>query len=176
MKIATFDREKARLAAHRQHYIDRVPTDELLYEMEIQLQHAQHFYEAIPAEKLEYRYALGKWNLRELLQHVIDFERINECRALLITRGESFKNVGFDIQNMVKRSNAANRPLSSMLVEWAHVRRSIIGLFHTLDMEMLLQEGQMGEEQANALGIGYLIVGHEMHHRAIFAERYLIDS
>lgn len=173
MDKRTFNRDRILCGSQRQHYIERVPTDELLYEMEIQLYHGQHFYEAVPADRVNYRYAIGKWTLRETLQHVIDFERINESRALLLARGQHIPDQSYNVDAMASVSEANERPLSSMLVEWAHVRRSVIGLFQHMSAEMLEREGQLSGQPINALAIGYILVGHEMHHRNIYAERYL---
>jgi hypothetical protein len=39
-------------------------------------------------DKFDYRYAEGKWNIKEIIQHVIDTERIFGYRALRISRND----------------------------------------------------------------------------------------
>lgn len=168
-----FDRSLMIHAPYQKLYIDRVPTDELLNEMEIQLNHARHFYTAVPKDRLDYRYALGKWTLRDTVQHVMDWERIFTARAVVIARGAKGPLSGYDQNDMVDISSANSRDLEDMLVEWAHIRRSTIGLFRTFDDQMLLRKAEIGGNMQNVMSIGYAIVGHEMHHRHVYADRYL---
>lgn len=168
-----FDRSLLIHAPYQKAYIDRVPTDELLNEMEIQLNHARHFYSAVSEDRLDFRYALGKWTLREIIQHVMDWERVFAARAVIIARGQKGPLSGYDPDELNRNSKANERSLDDILIEWAHIRRSTIGLFHTFDEEMLNQKAEVGGHSQNVLAIGYMIVGHEMHHRHIYAERYL---
>lgn len=168
-----YDRSKLVHAPYQAAYIERVPTDELLNEMEIQLNHARHFYSAISSERLDFRYALGKWTLREIVQHVMDWERIFTSRALIIARGMKSPHSGYDPDELNANTYANDRPLDELLIEWAHIRRSTIGLFQTFDEQILVQEAEVGGSPQNVMAIGYMIVGHEMHHRHIYAERYL---
>jgi uncharacterized damage-inducible protein DinB len=169
----TFDRSQLINAPYQKLYIDRVPTEELLNEMEIQINHARHFYTAVPKERLDYRYAMGKWTLRDTVQHVMDWERIFAARAVVIARGAKGPLSGYDQDDMADNSAANTRELDDILVEWAHIRRSTIGLFRTFDDQMLSRKVEIGGNMQNVLAIGFMIVGHEMHHRHVYADRYL---
>ncbi len=54
------------------------------------------FFKNIPAGKVDYRYAEGKWSIKEMLQHIIDTERIFAYRTLRIARHDKTPLPGFD--------------------------------------------------------------------------------
>ncbi|MDQ6813807.1 MAG: DinB family protein, partial [Bacteroidota bacterium] len=82
------------------------------------------FFKSIPLQKIDYRYADGKWSIKELLQHVIDAERIFAYRALTIARGDKTPLPGFDEGKYVAASNASGRSWDSLLQEFEAVRKS----------------------------------------------------
>ncbi len=48
----------------------------LIEELEICLHEFIRFVQDIPMDKFDYRYAEGKWTIKEIIQHIIDTERI----------------------------------------------------------------------------------------------------
>ena len=53
------------------------------------------FLNDIPAEQWDYRYDEGKWSIKEVVQHIIDAERIFCYRALCIARKDKTPLPGF---------------------------------------------------------------------------------
>ena len=131
------------------------------------------FFEAIPAEKWMYRYAPEKWSILEVLQHLIDTERIFQYRALSFARNDVNSLPGYDHNAYVPISKAENRSATDLISEFKIVRDSGIALFKSFDEEMLLRRGSMNNSQASPRAIGFIIAGHGLHHRNILTDRYL---
>ena len=131
------------------------------------------FFKNIPREKLEYRYATGKWTIKEIIQHVIDTERIFSYRALRIARQDQTALPGFDQDTYVLPSKANQRTLESLLEEYKAVRLATINLFDSLNEECLLSTGTASNSKISVRALGFIIIGHENHHCEIIRERYL---
>lgn len=121
----------------------------------------------------EYAYADGKWNIKELLLHLIDTERVFAYRALSIARGDKTKLPGYDHNNYVTNSEATSRNFSSLIEEYSVVRQATIELFKNMSETMLNEIGNANGFKTSALATGFIISGHNLHHLNIIKERYL---
>ncbi|HEU4470034.1 MAG TPA: DinB family protein [Flavisolibacter sp.] len=127
----------------------------------------------IPEDRWDYRYAEGKWSVKELVQHVIDAERIFCYRALRFARNDQTELPGFDENLYTEFSNAGHRTKASLLEELATVQKSSAQLVSSFSPEQLQREGIANGERVYVAGIGYIIIGHALHHKAVLMERYL---
>ena len=128
---------------------------------------------SIPNHKLEYRYAEGKWTVKELLQHLIDSERIFTYRALRFAREDSTNIPGYEHDDYIIPSRANKRTIDSLLQEYKALRASSIKLFESFDEDMLLQIGSANSSNVSVRAMGYIMIGHETHHCNVIKERYL---
>lgn len=131
------------------------------------------FFESIPKDKLEYRYAEGKWTIKELLHHIIDTERIFAYRALRVARKDKTPLPGFDENEYVLPAKSNDRSIESLLSEYKAVRQATLALFETFTNEMLIEIGTASNSPISARAIGFIITGHENHHCEVVKERYL---
>jgi hypothetical protein len=127
---------------------------------------------AIPAEKVNYAYAEGKWTIKQMLQHVIDTERIFAYRALAIARKEPASLLGFDENEYAKNGTAAHRNWKDMLIEWRVVRQSTNLLFASFTEEQLKLTGTANGNPISVNAIGFILFGHALHQLHILKERY----
>lgn len=134
---------------------------------------AVSFFESIAAEKWQHRYAQGKWSIKEMMQHLIDAERIFCYRALCIARGEIASLPGFDENEYAAASKADIRTGNELLSEFQVVRHSTEKLFASFDEEQLSASGTANNTSVTVNGIGFIIPGHVQHHLNILTERYL---
>ena len=155
-------------------YIDNVPDDGMilshLAEQQIRL---DGLLRSLPAEKLEYRYAPGKWTIKEILLHITDAERIFVYRALRFARNDATPLTGYDQDPYVAASNPRGRSIDDLLEEFAHVRRSTISFFSSLDDEAWMRSGTANNAHVTVRALAYIIAGHELHHLKIITEKYL---
>ena len=127
----------------------------------------------IDEEKAGYAYAPGKWNLKELLQHIIDGERIFNYRALCFARKETLSLPPFDENLYAENSNANTRSWNVLSNEFINVRRSTEDLFKSFSAVMLQQKGIANNNTLSVLSLGFIIIGHVKHHIKVVEERYL---
>ena len=154
-------------------YINIVGNVELLEELEISLHDFIRFCQNIPMDKFDYRYAEGKWTIKEIIQHIIDAERIFSYRALRISRNDKTPLSGFNENDYVDNTNGNSRSLQELLTEMAVVRQSTLSLFKSFSYEQLLRFGIASNNEISVRAIGFIIIGHQKHHQKIFEERYL---
>ncbi len=154
-------------------YINRVENKNLQEELEICLHDFIRFVQNIPLDKFDYRYAEGKWTIKEIIQHVIDTERIFAYRALRISRYDTTPLPGFDENDYVNNSFGNSRSIQDLLTEMAVVRQATLSLFKSFSNEQLLLIGTASNNQISVRAIGFIIIGHQKHHQIIFEERYL---
>jgi uncharacterized damage-inducible protein DinB len=155
-------------------YIGLLPDDGLvLQHLEDNLQATNNFILSLPEEKLTYRYARGKWTIKEILVHIIDDERIYAYRALRFARNDMTELPGFDQDDYTRHSGANERDIQDILGELAAVRKATISLFEGLGREALLRIGVADGKVMSVRAATYHIAGHELRHINIIKERYL---
>lgn len=120
-----------------------------------------------------YRYAPGKWTLREVIGHLSDAERIFSYRLLRIARGDLTPLPGFDENTYVPAGNFERRTLASVAAEFASVRDTTLSLIDGLTPEALALKGTASDKPVTARALVFIIAGHEKHHIGVIKERYL---
>ncbi|MFT6111617.1 MAG: hypothetical protein ACJA19_000608 [Bacteroidia bacterium] len=123
-------------------------------------------------EKGNFAYQKGKWTVNELLQHVIDTERIFQYRSLSIARGEMNELPGFDHNSYVKNSKANARKLSDVISEFDRLRDSSIALYDSMDEINIKYKGMANGFVVQPVLYGFLISGHLRHHINVLKSRY----
>jgi uncharacterized damage-inducible protein DinB len=128
---------------------------------------------SVDEETLAFRYAEGKWSIREIIQHLMDSERVFSYRAMRIARGDKSENPGYDENVYASNSDADNRNIMDMVREFSLLRASTIELFKSFSDEALQQLGFANGYKVTPAAIGYAIVAHERHHLKVIEEKYL---
>lgn len=131
------------------------------------------FFTAVPKEKLEYRYAEGKWSIKEVFQHIIDTERIFMARLLRIARNDKTALPGYDQDIYIEPSGADAKSLDALLTEFNITRAYSINLLESLSEENLHDMGIVSESPISARACAFLLLGHSIWHIEILKERYL---
>lgn len=131
------------------------------------------FIEKINEDQSMYRYADDKWTIKEVLQHIIDTERIFAYRILAISRGEQTPLPGFDENEYAKASMADNRNWLSLTEEFKAVRKSTDLMLLSFNEEQLNKSGITNGSPNTSIAIAFAVFGHVLHHIEILKERYL---
>ncbi len=155
-------------------YIKQIDESDLLQALRISGHRMQELVHAIPLNKADFAYAAGKWTIREVLCHIVDAERIFCYRALRFARNDKTVLSGFEENDYVPQSNASARSLQKIASEMSHLRASTIDLFENFTPEMLMRKGSANKNEMSVVALGFVIAGHETHHRKILQERYLV--
>jgi uncharacterized damage-inducible protein DinB len=130
----------------------------------------------IPEDKWNYRYTEGKWSIKELVQHVIDAERIFCYRALRFSRKDKTELPGFEENDYAPASRADRRTKADLLEELKTVQKSSAQLFASFDEEQLNESGSANGSSVYVKAIGFIIVGHALHHKNVLSEKYLQEK
>lgn len=154
-------------------YIDLVEEDELMNS----LKKSMIAIDSINISELELlsdrTYEPGKWTVKDILQHIIDTERIQGYRALRFARNDPKELVGFDEKLYAKNTTVNSRTIKDLIRELKIVREGSILLFENFSNEMLLKTGTAFNVNVSVLSLGFVIIGHQAHHFHIIQERYL---
>jgi uncharacterized damage-inducible protein DinB len=153
-------------------YIALVPEGDFLKVFEDQMKEVRAFVESVPEEKERYRYAPGKWSLREAMGHVLDTERIFAYRACCIARGETQVLTGYDQDTYAAHSEADGRSLRDLLEELEHQRRGNVLLLRGMSEETSKRMGSANNDPVSVRALAYIMAGHVTHHLQVFRERY----
>ncbi|HEX8269831.1 MAG TPA: DinB family protein [Flavobacterium sp.] len=154
-------------------YLATLTNEDLIEELEISLHRLIRFVQEIPMDKYDYRYAEGKWTIKDILQHLIDAERIFSYRALRFARMDKTPLPGFEENDYADVANGYRRSIKDLLTELSIVRQSTLALFKTFSDDLLLRRGVASEREMSVRAVGFIIIGHQNHHQRVFQERYL---
>jgi len=154
-------------------YVSQVPDGGILTQLAPQLEASLALLRPLSEDQAGYRYAAGKWSVKQLVGHLSDTERAFADRALHFARGNTQPVPGFDQDEYVAAAGSDQRPLPALLAEWEAVRRSTGALFRNLPREAWNRSGSADGVRFTVRAIAYIIAGHELHHRRVLIERYL---
>jgi uncharacterized damage-inducible protein DinB len=159
-------------APHYATYINAVNGSDALPVLVAQRASTAHFLAAIPESRAGYRYAEGKWSLREVVGHLSDAERIFAYRLLRFARADETSLSGFDENHYVPAGEFERRSLADVAAEFAAVRDATLALVKGLSTEALLRQGSANGKSISARALAWVIAGHEAHHVRVLGERY----
>lgn len=157
-------------------YVDLVPDGDVLDILERQLDEILELLSGITPERAGYRYAVGKWSIKEVIGHVMDVERVFVYRALRFARNDTTPLPGFEQDDYVAVGNYDLRPLADIGGEYRTVRAASIAFFQSLDPETAMRRGVASGVEFSVRTIPYILAGHERHHLNILRERYLEEK
>jgi uncharacterized damage-inducible protein DinB len=154
-------------------YVENVKDMDVLEALQQSSKVALNIFRTIPEEMGQYRYADGKWSIKELFNHMMDAERIFAYRALRFSRNDKTPLSGFEENDYAPVANAHGRTVTHLCDEMERLRATTIDLYASFTPEMLQREGTANNNKLSVVNLGYVIAGHETHHRKVIVERYL---
>ena len=163
----------SRVPEYYHKYVLLANNDDLETAFEKHQKRASSFLKSIPRKKWKHSYSEGKWTIKEVVQHIIDAERIFAYRALCFARKDKTPLPSFDENLFAANSNANERTKKDLIAELMLVQKSSALLFNSFNEEQLNQPGVASGQPTYVKGLGYILVGHTLHHLNILEERYL---
>lgn len=154
-------------------FFDLVQTNDLLYELEKSGEFTANLFRNIPVDMENYAYAPNKWTIKEVLRHIIDCERIFAYRAFRISRFDPIELAGFDEDMYIENAKSIDQNLNELVLEFETVRNATISLFKPMTEEMLDFKGTANQLLLTARSIGFMVVGHNLHHANFVNSHYL---
>ncbi|HYO63819.1 MAG TPA: DinB family protein [Pyrinomonadaceae bacterium] len=170
----TTDRpEETEYLAYYGRYVALVPEGDILGTLRAQLEDTVALLRGVPESQETFRYADGKWSVRELVGHMIDTERIFAYRALRFARNDQTPLPGYDENEYVSNSSYDSYALADLAAELRSVREATMFLFKHMDAAAWRRTGSANGAEVSVRALAYIIAGHELHHRGILRDRYL---
>lgn len=160
-------------AAYYKYYIGLNTGTNVIENLCNQISSLKKLFLSVPEARQTFRYAKGKWSVKELLGHLMDAERIFGYRALRIARKDKTPLAGFEEDYYVKYGFFDKRSMSSLLEEFTALRKANIELFKNLDNKRLALRGTANYSPVSVRALAYIISGHTIHHLNVLKERYI---
>jgi len=153
-------------------YIAKVAGDDALAAIVRQSEETAALLHRVDESRAAFRYAEGKWSVKQVIGHVADGERVFAYRALRFARRDTTPLPGFDENVYAETGGFDERPFADIVLEFRAVRAASIALFAGLAPDDLLRRGAANDSPVSVRALAWIIAGHEVHHRTLLIERY----
>lgn len=154
-------------------YVQLAESDDLIKTLKKNTKKFLALVDDIPASKIDYAYAEGKWTVKQVLQHIIDAERVFAYRALRFARFDPASLAGFDENFWAEKADVTARGWSDMIKEFRSLRKSHIQMISNFNKEQLAAVGTASDHAISVAALCFILAGHVQHHMNILKERYL---
>jgi hypothetical protein len=165
--------EASEYAPYYDTYVSKVPDGDVIQLLSTQIDETMALLGDMPEKQAEYRYAPDKWNVKEVIGHMNDTERVFAYRALRFSRNDTTPLPGFEQKPFTEAANFSDRTLADLLDEFRTIRQTTIYLFKGMNENMMTHTGTASQAAISVRALAYLIAGHERHHVGILRARYL---
>ncbi|HLM61850.1 MAG TPA: DinB family protein [Pyrinomonadaceae bacterium] len=166
--------EKTEYAEFYANYVALANEGDVISALQNQTDDLRELLANVSGEKANFRYAAGKWSIKELFGHIIDAERVFSYRVLRISRGDETPLAGFEENSYVADSNFNNTNLADLIEEFSLLRAANVLMFKNLTEEQWVRRGTASDTTISVRALAFIMVGHVRHHANILRERYLV--
>jgi len=158
---------------HYEDYVGKIPGTDIVSVLREQRDATIQLLEKLPAAKIEYRYAPGKWTVRQVFGHVIDMEWVFTARAFHFARGVPGDLPGVEQDDVMKLVDFTASPWPALIDQFRHLRTANIELFGSFDASAWDRRGVASGHPVTVRALAYIIAGHERHHMDFVRTHYL---
>lgn len=152
-------------------YIRLVPEGNIIDILLAQEKQMTELLASLTESQSAYRYAEGKWTLKEVVGHIADSERVMTYRLLRFARGDQTPLPSFDQELFIPPFGSWTT--AQLAEDFRAVRQSTITLLRGLPTEAWSRKGTANNVTITARALAYSIAGHELHHMGVIRNRYL---
>ena len=156
------------------YFFDLIETDNFLEELQKSYLKTMELFEMISPDQENYAYLPNKWTIKEVLRHIIDCERVYAYRALRFSRFDNTALAGFDENMYADNIRGNDSSIMDLKSEYQNIRMSTIALFKSMTDEMLDFKGIANNVSFTARALGFMTVGHNLHHVKFIRAKYLV--
>ncbi len=163
----------ADVPAYYTYYLNLVTANDLQTALVNNCNTTVSLFTTIAEDKACYAYAPNKWTIKQVLNHIIDCERVFQYRALRFMRNDATNLAGFDENNYAINDNTPSKTLAELIEEFKIVRVATLALYSNVTPAMLDFKGVANNNPLTARGLGWFVVGHAIHHCNVVKEKYI---
>jgi uncharacterized damage-inducible protein DinB len=160
-------------ASYYKGYVDIVPKGNIIKIMEKQNEQFCEFLAQVTDKKADYRYAEGKWSVKEVIGHIVDTELVFLYRALRFSRKDTQELPGFEQNDYVANSNYSQQTLGDLVEQFYLLRKTSVAFYKSLAKNTWTNKGKANGQSVTVKALSYIMVGHVIHHMQIINKRYL---
>lgn len=164
--------DKTEYDPYYERYVSLVANDDIIDTLASQPTRLQDLFTAMPEERGEFRYAEGKWSIKELLGHLIDGERMFAYRLFRISRADETPIEGFEQDGYIENAHSNRRSFADLLEEFSLLRRANMLFLNNLTDEAWTRAGTANNVKISVRALVYIMAGHIEHHLNILRDRY----
>ena len=128
---------------------------------------------SLDEQQADYRYASGKWSIKQVVGHITDHERIKMSRAFQLSRRMPVELWGYDQEQLVNNSRFDELSINLLLEDYQNVRRSSQTFVQGLSEDQLNLKGMARGHEVTLADFLRSMIGHETHHLNVIRDRYL---
>jgi hypothetical protein len=154
-------------------YVSKVPDGDVLDLLARQADETAALLSGLSETQAAFRYAPGKWSVKQVVGHIADAERVFAYRALRIARADQTPLASFDENAWMPNANFDARTLADLLSELRAVRQSTLALYRSFTPEAVVRRGTASQKDISVRALVYITAGHERHHVGVLREKYL---
>lgn len=159
-------------APYYEKYVSLITSDDIIGVLETQRVQMGQLLAARSEREGNFRYAAGKWSVKEVIGHISDAERIFAYRLLRIGRGDETALSGFEQDGYIATGGFGERTLADVAAEFATVRAATMTLVQSLPEAAWKRRGTASDNPVTTRALAYIIAGHQLHHQNILNEKY----
>jgi uncharacterized damage-inducible protein DinB len=164
-------------AMYYENYIKKVDkTVSVLDQLKSNAKSTVELIKSLNETQLTYSYAEGKWSIKDIIQHLIDCERVFIYRAMRFARNDKSPLPFFDEDAFAKEANADKLTTSKLLKEFTTTRNATIAFFNNQSASVMKRIGIASNYNMSVRACAWIICGHEIHHMGVIKERYLLNK
>ncbi|MGP4041051.1 DinB family protein [Gracilibacillus sp. D59] len=168
--------EKKEYADFYANYVVIVPEGKIIDILEMQREDVLKRFRKLTEAQADFRYAPGKWSMKEVIGHLADTERYMTYRLFCIARGEKAQLPGHDQDEFVKEAMFDSYPITTLVEDYISVRNATIKLLKNLRNDVWSNWGNANGFPVTVRALAFIIAGHELHHMKILTDRYFQDK
>ena len=155
-------------------YIQNVPDGNFLQLLKENSLEVKSFFNSVKKEKQDYKYQPGKWTIKQIIMHLADTERVMSYRALTIARGDVNAALPQMDENLfASHANVSGRTIEDLVNELMIIREATTLLYGYMTEGQSMLKGHVLGHVITPRALGYIIIGHAMHHINIVQKKYL---
>ena len=164
-------------AMYYENYIKKVDkTKSVLDQLKLNAKTTVELLKSLSVEQLTTPYAEGKWSIKDIIQHLIDCERVFIYRAMRFARNDKSPLPFFDENSFAIEAKANQIPTSKLIKEFITTRNASITFFNNQSASVLKRIGIASNYNMSVRACAWIICGHELHHIGVIKERYLFNK
>ncbi|MCC6461862.1 MAG: DinB family protein [Saprospiraceae bacterium] len=130
----------------------------------------------LPEALGNHTYAPGRWTIKQVLMHLIDFERVFAFRILSFMRADRVALPGFNQDFWMEEADVSQRSIGDLFKEWKIVRDNTLCLLQQCTETQSTFPGTASGWKVTPRALFYIIAGHHIHHLNVLREKYLSDD